>query len=433
MGGGILPTITTQSDIKIFSTVQGIPSGFQLITLNGTGLKSDIKISFESNLHFEIKKESDPETAWTKTMLLTPVNSVVPNTNILIRYNPTEPSYADSHIDKLILESTNADTETLTLTGTSTRPVYVTAPVATIATDVTLGSFVANWNAASDATGYYLTVYNFSNGISEQTEGFDNGLVVPIDWTITAKTISTSSIYSGKAIPAIQFSNTGEFVQTEKYLLPATSLSFYMRSLVGLDGYLRVEAWDEMNWNEVDNIPITNTLKATKTYSFDLGENYTQFRFSYTKVAGSIIIDDIKVGFSQKLEYNVREKWVTTTSDAMINMVSSRDYFYKVRASDKTLNVDKTLRYENITGFSNLIQVRTAEDSAKGILKVYIGIDKKVTVIVPSTNVTINVFNIIGQKVRTIAPTSNIVEIENLPRGQAYILQAGKRRAKIIL
>jgi len=433
MGGALLPTITSQSNFRTFSTVQGTASEPQVITVSGARLKSGIQISFETSEHFEVKKESDTETAWTKTILLEPADSVVQNTNILIRYNPTEPSFASTHTETLILQSTNAETESIAMSGNSTRPVSVVTPMATEATEVTMGSFIANWDESYDATGYYLTVYNFSTGISEQTEGFDKGLTAPTDWTITAKTLSSSVNYSGKAIPAIQLVNTGEIIQTEKYLLPATNLSFYIRSLAGLNGNLKVEAWDEAKWNKVDSIPITSTLNLTEKYAFDSDNNYVQFRLTYTKSAGSIIIDDVTVGFSQKLEYNAHEKWVTGTSDTLINLVSSRDYFYKVKASDKTLNVDKTLKYENITGFSNLIQVRTLVDDSTNLLRVRIDTDRNITVIIPSTNVTINVFNIIGQKIRSITPTSNIVEIKDLPRGQAYILQAGKRRTKIIL
>jgi len=103
MGGALLPTITSLSDFKAFSTIQGTPSNPQSITVSGGKLKSGIQISFGTNLHFEIKNETDPETAWAKTILLEPTDSTVQNTNILIRYNPTEPSFASTHTETLIL------------------------------------------------------------------------------------------------------------------------------------------------------------------------------------------------------------------------------------------------------------------------------------------------------------------------------------------
>jgi len=47
--------------------------------------------------------------------------------------------------------------------------------------------------------------------------------------------------------------------------------------------------------------------------------------------------------------------------------------------------------------------------------------------------VVINIYNIIGQRVRSITPNYNVVTITDLPRNQAYILQAGNRRTKIVL
>ena len=438
MGGGNLPTINSSGTLSAFNTVQGTPSSYQTISVSGIYLESNINLSFKKNLHFEMKKESDPETAWAKTITFTPIDSTVLTTNIQIRYNPTVPSFSDTHTETLILKSTNADSLAFSLTGTSTRPIYVVPPTATDATDVTIASFTANWNSVYDASGYYLTAYNISDGESTFTEGFKNGLVAPANWIITATGLST--VYSGDSIPSIEFKNTGEIIQTEQYMIPATGLSFYIRSLAGLDGYLQVQAWNNENWIKVDSIPITTSLNTTKTYSFDTVKNYTQFRLTYTKVTGYIVVDDVTAKFSEKLEYNARNKWLTSTSDTLINLVSGRDYFYKVKASDKTLNSDNSIKYENITNFSNLIKVRTLQDktNAKTLIavadSVYVDNTGTINLYIPSTEVTINVYNVIGQIIRRINnPSSNKVEISGLPRNQIYIIQAGKRVTKVIL
>lgn len=442
MGGGNLPTINTNGSLSSFKTVQGTPSTPQTISVSGVNLKSDINLTFKTSNHFEMKKASDPETAWSKTITLTPspTDSTVANTNIQIRYNPTEPSFSDIHSDTLLLKSTNADTETVSMNGTSTRRIYVVPPVATAATDVTIASFDANWNSVFDASGYYLTLYNISDGDSKLTEGFNNGLVAPANWTITASAISSSTIYSGDSIPAIEFKNTGELIQTEQYLLPVTSLSFYIRSLAGINGYLQVDAWNGVNWSKVDSIPITSTLNTIKKYSFGSDKNYNQFRLTYTKVAGYIVVDDVTAGFSQKLEYNARNRWLTATSELLTNLVSNRDYYYKVAASDKTLNADNSIKYENITGFSNVIHVQTLQDksNAKTLIAVAdsASVDSYGTInlYIPSTDVSIYVYNVLGQLVRSISnPASNKVVISDLPHNQIYIIKAGKRVTKVIL
>ncbi|ADQ79093.1 M6 family metalloprotease domain protein [Paludibacter propionicigenes WB4] len=442
MGGGNLPTITKNGVLSAFKTVQGTPTDAKTINIGGVNLKSDINLTFKVSKHFEMKKETDPETAWSKTITLArnPIDSTVASTRILIRYNPTEPSFTEIHKDTLLLQSTGADNETVPMTGTSTRPVYVVPPVATAPTDITIASFVANWNTVFDATGYYLTAYSLSNGESTLTEGFNKGLTAPANWTITASAISSSTIYSGDSIPSIEFKNSGEYIQTEQYMLPVTSLSFYIRSLAGINGYLQVDAWNGTSWNKVDSIPITSSLNTTNSYFFNTNKNYNQFRLTYTKVAGYIVVDDVKVGFSQKLEYLARDKWLTATSDTLINLASNRDYYYKVKASDKTLNTDKSIKYENITNFSNLIHLNTFQDKSKAksliavVDSIYVDNSGTVNVYIPATNVSVNVYNTIGQLITSIKnPSSNKVEIHGLARNHIYIIQAGDRVTKVIL
>jgi len=442
MGGGNLPTITKNGVLSAFKTVQGTPTDAKTISISGVNLKSDINLTFKASKHFEMKKETDVGTAWSKTITLVrnPIDSTVASTRIQIRYNPTEPSFTYIHKDTLLLQSTDADNEVVPMSGTSTRPVYVVPPVATAPTDITIASFVANWNSVFDATGYYLTAYSLSSGESTLTEGFNKGLTAPVNWTITASAISSSTIYSGDSIPSIEFKNSGEYIQTEQYMLPVTSLSFYIRSLAGINGYLQVDAWNGTSWNKVDSIPITSSLNTTNRYSFGSNNNYNQFRLTYTKVAGYIVVDDFTVGFSQKLEYIARDKWLTSNSDTLINLASNRDYYYKVKASDKTLNTDRSIKYENITNFSNLIHLNTFQDKSKAksliavVDSVYVDNNGTVNVYIPTTDVSVNVYNTMGQLITSIKnPSSNKVEIHGLARNHIYIIQAGSRVTKVIL
>ncbi|MFA5044660.1 MAG: M6 family metalloprotease domain-containing protein [Paludibacter sp.] len=433
MGGANIPTISETGILNTFSTVQGTPSDSQVIYINAERLETDVQLSFVYNFHFEMKKESDPVTAWSKTLSIPQTDSMINNAKILIRYNPNEPSFGAIQNDFLVMTSLNAEKVQISLSGTSTRAVYVKPPVAVDPTSLNISSFVANWDPVFDATGYYLTVYNVSEGESEFTEGFDKGLVAPLDWIIKAGALTTSVNYSGKSIPAIQFKNSGEFIETENYILPIKNISFYIRSLAEVSGKLLVEAWNGTAWNTVDSISVNSTLNGINNYSFNAVNNYTRFRFTFTKGSGSVAIDDVTVKMFQNLEFNAREKWVTSTSDTLMNLVSARDYFYEVRASDKKLNPDSTIKYENITNFSNLIQAKTPENKSKSNVLIAYAKDGTVTIIVPETDVIINIYNIIGQRVRSITPNYNVVTITDLPRNQAYILQAGNRRTKIVL
>jgi M6 family metalloprotease-like protein len=417
--------IVLNQSLQAFSTVQGTPTVPQTITVSGTKLKAPISISFTIGTHFEIKKSTD--TNWGKTLSLTPApDSTLAVTSIQVRYNPTTPSYATTHSETLVLTS-GTDYADAALSGTSTRPVYVVPPVAHEAIDTTFTSFVAKWNDVYDATGYYLTVYNISDGESSLTEGFDKGLVESPDWTITASTTSSSTVYSGTSAPSLQFTNSKEYVETEKYLLPVTNLSFFLRSLTGNNGGFKVEGMNELNvWSKIDSIPVTSSLNGIKTYSFTEAQDFVRFRFTYTKGLGYVTFDDVTAGFKKQLNYNLHEVWMTNTFDTLTNLIPNTNYFYKVRASDKSVN------YENITAFSNVINVKTLEYPSKRKLQTKVK-DGNVTVYLPTLSYNLYVYNILGQCVRIVTPQSTTFDITDLPGNQAYILKSDRLITKIAL
>ncbi len=322
-----------------------------------------------------------------------------------------------------------------------TPPVFVTPPVANNPKNISLEQFDANWNIVPKASGYYLTVYNVSSGNSEQTQGFRNGLKAPIGWSITATGTTNSTVYSGDSIPAIQLKNTGEYIQTEQYVLQLSGISFYIRSLGENNGLLYVDAFDSTKWKKIDSIQISSSLTAIKEYTFNANENYIQYRLTYKKgniANGSVIIDDMTAKFAKKLEFNAQNMWVTSNSKIIYNIVPERDYFYKVKASDITLYQDGTIKYENVTNFSNIIHFQLSSDSIaqftnknKSIM-FYWDTNGIALVQLPDINSVVRIYNSIGQLIQTIEPTSLTVPVKNLKKGQLYIIQAGKNSIKII-
>jgi len=428
MGGGNIPTITEIGTPTAFSTVQGTPSDIQTITISGTHLVSEIKAGFGIGLHFEMKKESD--TTWADSIKFSPTtDSIISNQKIQIRYNPKVPSYSTAHTETLKLTANNATTTTINLSGKSTRPVYVVQPIATNATDTTYTSFVAHWNSVFDATGYYLTVYSTTNEASSQTEGFDNGLTASNGWTITAKTISNSTLYSGATPPAIQFSNTGESVVTEKYVLPATSLSFYLRSLGGNYGGFLIEAQNQQNsWEKVDSISvIASLLEQNKSYLFNVSKGYIRFRFTYLKGIGSIVFDDVKTGFNGTINYKFKDNWITNNFDTLTSLSPNTQYFYKVKASDKSIY------YENITDFSNIIQTITLTYPSATRLQTTIDKTGNITVYLPTVNYNLYVYDLVGKCIKAIVPDQTTFTITDLPRNHVYIFKSNGLVTKIFI
>lgn len=153
--------LITSANFTTFKTVEGKHSTHQTISVSGAKLSSPISISFENNTDFQMKKENDTE--WNNTVALSPTDSVVENTNIEIRYNPDlSISKSAIHTDKILISTANASTASYTIQGNC-----LLTPIAHNATDITYGSFIANWNATVDGTNlvnnYYLTVYTFEN------------------------------------------------------------------------------------------------------------------------------------------------------------------------------------------------------------------------------------------------------------------------------
>lgn len=420
--------IALTQNLKPFSTIQGTPSIIQAFNVSGKKLKSPINIAFKVGQHFELK--IDTAKIWVKTLILNQtIDSIVPSTTIQIRYNPTVPSYLIAHRDTFVITTSDGDYADAQISGTSTRAVYVVAPVANDANDATFTSFTANWNSVFDAVGYYLTVYHITDGASSITEGFDNGLKAPIGWTISTKYTSSSNVYSGASSPSLQFSNTGENVITEKYILPVTGLSFYIHSLGGSNGGFLVEAQnDRNNWVRIDSIPIISTLnEKSKSYTFLETKGYNRFRFTYFKGIGSVTFDDVTTSFNKELKYDLHDTWINSTTDTLTNLVPNTVYSFAVRASDKSIH------YENITDLSNVISVKTLSYPANNKLVATKDINNNIIVVLPSLESTVYIYNLLGQCIRTIVPDKTSLLITGLPRNQVYILKSNNLIAKIVL
>lgn len=432
-GGGDVANIIAKNSLTQFKTVHGTPSESQSLKISGNLLVDNVKLNLISKNHFEFKNASDENSEWVKSLTLIKSGNSLPETEIFVRYNPTEPSFKATHTDNLTIETTDAEKLILPLTGTSTRPVYIVPPLANEATDITMSSFKANWESVYDASGYYLTLYNVTEGTSDFTEGFDGGLNAPVDWTIISDAVTASTTYSGKAVPAIQLKNTGDGVITCEYIVAPTSISAFLKTLAGSNGYIVFEAWNGEKWKKIDSIAVTETLAETIKFTLNPVNNYRRFKFTYVKGNGFAIIDDVTVSYPYNIEINFQDKWVNETFETQNDLIPERKYFYKVKASDKTLYDDKSIKYENLTTFSNIIEVNTLKDIDSKILLATPVSDGSVRVVVPHTGDVVNIFNVIGQKIMTLEANSNLLIIKGLPKNQMYIITAGSRIAKIAL
>lgn len=143
-----------------------------------------------------------------------------------------------------------------------------------------------------------------SQTVTAINEGFDG--VVGTGTSITSGIPSGFTFSSGMAIyntsgnygassPSIKMQTTGNQIITPTFTLNATgSLSFWIKGN-GTDAasHLLVERFDGTSWSTLEDIKPLPTTAITKTYA--LAQNVKQIRYTYTKSAGNLALDDINV------------------------------------------------------------------------------------------------------------------------------------------
>ncbi len=180
--------------------------------------------------------------------------------------------------------------------------------------NITYGTNNYTFSGLTDNTTYYFKIFPYTNtstNINYKTddqvpnvlkttdisqylinEGFNAGTSAPSGWIFTniGGTYPTSGNY-GNSSPSIKFDNSNDRVETNTFTNPG-KLSFWLKGM-GATGSLKIEAYYNSTWNEVNNItslPTTGTV-----YEYLLNHSATQVRFTYTKSSSNIALDDVTV------------------------------------------------------------------------------------------------------------------------------------------
>ncbi|MDR0812376.1 MAG: hypothetical protein LBN23_08945, partial [Paludibacter sp.] len=250
------------------------------------------------------------------------------------------------------------------------------------------------------------------------TEGFNQGLQLPDGWTTNSISTTQNPAYCGAAPPALQLRSSGDYLQTETYNTGVKRLSLVVKSVSSWGSIMYVKAWNGSSFTGIDTISINLTLAETLTYDFTENDNYTAFRFEYAYFSGYAALDDITVYFDKTINNVVTDKWVEGLTDTIKNLSAETDFYYKVRASDKTLKPDGSLLYENITDFSNIIHVKTDIFTEIPVIRQDEFTGK------------ISVYSIAGQLL--YQADAQKFDINALQKEQVLILKAGEKVVKIV-
>ena len=229
------------------------------------------------------------------------------------------------------------------------------APVATNATLIDSNHFTANWNVITGASSYKLDVSTdptFSiNKALNLTEAFNNGKTPPVGWAFIGTLTANTTSY-GQASPSIVFNSSKAQIITPPVTGTATQLKFWIRGInTDSVGSLLVEGFNGNTWVPIQTFNNLPKAKAgsVKTINIKsnpaLPANISQFRFTYTKSAGTLALDDVSINYNSPAPYFVagyNNLNVTGTSKLITGLNPGTVYYYRLRASSSTNKSDNS-------------------------------------------------------------------------------------------
>ena len=237
----------------------------------------------------------------------------------------------------------------------------IAAPVATVPGTINQEDFTATWASVSGASGYRLDVSTMpgfgTTGPATLTEGFDGGSGgLPTGWSQAGlgSDYSSSGNY-GAAAPSLKFDTSNDQLITALLSGPATSLSFWYKGqgTGASSSALLIEGFDGSGWSTLGDLTtIPTNFVGTWSTPLNAGDNYVQFRFTYTKASGNLAFDDVAINYAAVIPSFVpgyNDLAVAGTSQSVTGLEPSTTYYYRVRAEAGSC----------VSGNSNTIAVTT--------------------------------------------------------------------------
>lgn len=214
-------------------------------------------------------------------------------------------------------------------------------------------SFVARWEEVDDAAGYKLTV-SVKEPVDPQYQTVDftkdeSGRLMPEGWSSSSNTTGSVSGYYGQSAPALRLSNNADRITTPTMTGDddINSISFWYRgNSTSDDAALSVEALVDDAWHNLYYIcPVNKTEGEVVSIGMEgqsapMPHGVKAVRIIFTKTtAGSVYIDDIKLGYGAKYESTALEVYNDTDQGNVTNakvegLQPNTTYYYMLRAYD---------------------------------------------------------------------------------------------------
>lgn len=433
------PNIGIKQPLEDFFVNYGEEIETRIFEFVGSNISEDVRIYFQDGRHFRLKDCNGTATTYTNSIYCKP--NLADSTfyaKVEIKFDPKVCSYSEYLTDRLMISSGTYSNQ-FNVRGRAQRPIKVVPPVAYEVKEVSPYAFTANWSVVDDATEYYLSVYSI-----EKVESFDVEEFSTFDkpdnatgCTSNFKTVSKSNYKSSPQ--AVYFTSALDTVWSKEYFMPVTKLSFWLNATNSV-GTFFIEGKQDNQWKVIFEEKVTSTTRS-KTFNVDLDTlKMQEFKIYYetTSKNGGLAFDDFTAYFPEKINYVYEDYTLTDTTFRVAGLLPDFLYSYKVKASDKDLEKDPP-RYNNVTEYSNVIDVKTlagasAEDKTLTIVRDVNGY----RVFVPDYNpdCSLMIFAIDGTLVCEVTSASDEFVIPQLPNANVYILKyvengTLKKKAKV--
>ncbi|MFP5438200.1 MAG: beta strand repeat-containing protein [Bacteroidia bacterium] len=263
--------------------------------------------------------------------------------------------------------ATNSTNTTYTTQGTFTTTAYtVAAPVATAATGIVSNSFIANWDAVSNATNYRLDVYQGTEIATSVTEGFESGLANAYPssaatyvlgtgtWEIGEGRTSASSTFVISGTTSLQTRNSTYFITPSFTKITSISFKSKISSTTGID----IKIQKIVAGVTTDLQTVTSAASTTSSFTIPVNEIASDVKIKVTVLdAGTVAFDDVTINYIQGNETFIspyQNYTVAGTSQLVSGLSPETTYKYRVRAVNSTYSVT--------SANSNIINVTTGKE-----------------------------------------------------------------------
>ena len=193
-------------DLQAFSAILG-EEQIKTLNIKGDSIVGDIKLMLNST-NYSIRKAGTDDEFADNLLFAADADSTI-DVNVEIKYAPKVYTYSNYIAETLLLTAQNYE-KPIVLRGCAPRPVYVIAPTAYAAEDVSPYTFTAVWDTVFDATEYLLSVYS--------VEGVDTNFVL-IDEIVLAENSNQMKFTVGNLLGGTEY----------KYRVKASDKDLYGR------------------------------------------------------------------------------------------------------------------------------------------------------------------------------------------------------------